>query len=54
MFSKNYRGFDVPLKVASGSSWEHLRAYAAERPVPPRAVEARISCLLYTSDAADE
>jgi len=43
MFSKNYRGFDVPLKVASGSSWEHLRAYAAERLVPPRAVEARIS-----------
>jgi len=31
------------LKVASGASWEHLRAHAAERRVPPRAVEARIS-----------
>ena len=28
--------------MASGSSWEYLRAHAAERRVPPRAVEARI------------
>jgi len=37
------RDYPFTLKAGSGSSWEHLRAHAAERRVPPRAVEARIS-----------